>query len=152
MRENLPVVIRVLDAFFKIDKESAGVANAADHKPDRRNKSDDGRNDQRCNEELDRPPFIRPGADCIPNDDCHKDNANLIDERITENGVGNDFIPPRVFVRNADEFTENIAECPVFFRRRRGIRINAAVQKLVKIIRLIGEIGADNIPAERKNH
>ena len=70
MRENLPVVIRVLDAFFKIDKESAGVANAADHKPDRRNKSDDGRNDQRCNEELDRPPFIRPGADCIPNDDC----------------------------------------------------------------------------------
>ena len=46
MRENLPVVIRVLDAFFKIDKESAGVANAADHKPDRRNNSDYSGDDQ----------------------------------------------------------------------------------------------------------
>ena len=60
MRENLPVVIRVLDAFFKIDKESAGVANAADHKPDRRNKSDDGRNDQRQQgDELDHRAGLR---------------------------------------------------------------------------------------------
>ena len=140
MIQYLSVVVGVLDTFFQVDEEPAGVTDAADQEPDRRDDSHDARNDQRRNEELDRPPLVRPRVDCVPDNDRNEDDPDLVDDRIAEDRIGDDFVAERIFLRDADDSAENIPERPAFFRRFGGVRVNAAVQQLVEVVRLVGEV------------
>ena len=48
--------------------------------------------------------------------------------------------------------TRNGCMRPAFFRRFGSVRIDAAMQKFVKIVRLIGEVRADDVAADGEDH
>ena len=152
MIQYLSVVVGVFDAFFEVDEELTCVTDAADQEPDRRDDSHDARNDQRRNEKLDRPPLVRPRVDCVPDHNRKEDDPDLVDNRITEDRIGDDLVPERIFLRDADDSAEDIPERPAFFRRLGSVRIDAAVQKFVKIVRLVGEVRADDVTADGEDH
>ena len=152
MIQYLSVVVGVFDAFFEVDEELTCVTDAADQEPDRRDDSHDARNDQRRNEKLDRPPLVRPRVDCVPDHNRKEDDPDLVDNRIAEDRISDDLVPERIFFRDADDSAEDIPERPAFFRRLGSVRIDAAVQKFVKIVRLVGEVRADDVAADGEDH
>ena len=96
--------------------------------------------------------MVRPPVKRIPNRDASENDHETVDEGVAEYGVGDNLVATRILRGNSDQFRKDVAECPLHARRSRTIRVFAAMEQFIQIVRLVGDQRADDITADRQKH